>query len=557
MTVRPSDAFPVLSDAHLDRLRALGTERDVAAGEVLFHEGDRGYDFFVVLDGRVAVYADGEGRYPLAESIRAGQFIGEMGLLLGWSIYATARVEEAGRVLQVPAARFRDLLNTRGDFAAVVLPALVARREMTREGGGGLTLIGSRTDPAALRLAEFGRRNYLPLHWLDLETEADEAARLLERYGYGGVHPSSGGPFVLWGSSTLLADPSTLDVARVVGIDTEPPGADLVDLLVVGAGPAGLAAAVYGASEGLRTVVVDGIGVGGQAGSSSRIENYLGFPAGLSGTELATRAILQARKFGATFVTPRCVSGLRHDGSVYVAALDDGPAVRARAVVVATGARYRRLPLENLSAFEGAGVYYAATETEARVCGGATVLVVGGGNSAGQAALFLAERSDRVLLLLRGGDLRKGMSSYLADRVEAADAVEVRLETEVRALHGGAALTHVDLEHTPTGACETVGTPALFVFIGADPETGWLSDVALDAKGFVLTGPDVPWEALDPDPWGDARPSAYETNWPGLYAVGDVRSGSTKRVAGAVGEGSVVVKAVHARFDAGEVAVTR
>ena len=554
----PAAPFPTLSDAQLDRLRAAGSERATSEGELLFDEGERGYDFFAVLGGAVGVFADDEAEEPLGDVLRAGQFLGEVGLLLGESVFATARVLEAGRVLQVPADDFRRLMAADTGLADTILGAFIARREIVSTGRSGLTLVGSRTDPDAVRLAEFCRRNYLPMRWVDLEGDAEEARSILHRYGCTAAQCEDGRPIVLWGSETVLMDPSNLDVARAVGIATEPPDDGVCDLVVVGAGPAGLAAAVYGASEGLQTLVIDEVGAGGQAGASSRIENYLGFPAGISGTELATRALVQARKFGAALVTPRRVISLQRispdkGAHHFVLGLEDGPDVRAHTVVVATGAHWRRLTVDGLRQYEGAGVYYAATEAERRVCDGQAVCVVGAGNSAGQAAMFLSERAERVLLLVRGGDIRQSMSAYLADRVEASGNIEIRTHTEVESLHGDDDLAAVDLVHAPPDGdrtCETVQTPGLFCFIGADPCTGWLGDVALDRKGFVLTGRDARKATLDPALWGDERPTSFETSLPGLYAVGDARSGSTKRVAGAVGEGSVVVKDVHAHLAA-------
>lgn len=547
---------PTLSDDQIRRLAAAGEEREVAQGEILFREGDPGYDFFVVLDGAVVVYADLECERPITkEPIGPGRMLGEMGLLLGESVYATARVEEPGRVLRVPAEAFRELLGRDTDLAETILSIFAARRGLVAEGASGLTLVGAQTDPDAVRLAEFARRNYLPIRWLT--PDDDETASVLAEAGR---DADLDGPIVVWGTETILDAPTNLELADAVGIVGEMPEHETADLLVIGAGPAGLAAAVYGASEGLKTVIVDEVGPGGQAGASSRIENYLGFPAGLSGTELATRATVQARKFGACLVTPRRATGLGRDGDAYTIALGDGPTLRGRTVVVATGATYNRLPLPNLRHFEGAGVYYAATEMEARGCDQRTVVVVGGGNSAGQAAMFLSERSQRVLLLLRGADLGESMSRYLADRIETSDVVEVRTHTEVRQLHGDEteheALAAVTVENTETGDEERIETPALFVFIGASPCTDWLKGdgedrlgVALDDNGFILAGADVPAEALS-EAWGDDRPAPFETCLRGVFAVGDVRSGSTKRVAGAVGEGSVAVKAVHTRLAA-------
>ena len=544
---------PALSDAQVSRLAAAGSERAVEAGEILFREGDPGYDFFVVLDGAVVVYADPECERPLtSEPIRAGRMLGEMGLLLGESVYATARVEEAGRVLQVPADAFRELIGRDTGLAETILAAFAARRGLVSAGASGLTLVGAQTDPDAVRLAEFARRNYLPIRWLT--PDDDEAAAVLADADRGGAD----GPVVVWGTETVLDNPSNLALAEAVGILGEMPGDETADLVVIGAGPAGLAAAVYGASEGLKTVVVDEVGPGGQASWSSRIENYLGFPAGISGTDLATRATVQARKFGACLATPRRASGLGRDGDAYTVALGSGPTLRGRTVVIATGAHYNRLPLPNLRHFEGAGVYYAATEMETRGCEDRTVVVVGGGNSAGQAAMFLSERAGRVLLLLRGDDLGKSMSSYLADRIEGSDVIEVRYQTEVRELHGDGteheALAAVTVEDTAAGETERVEAPSLYVFIGASPCTDWLKGdgearlgVALDDKGFVLAGADVPAECLGAA-WDGQHPSTFETSLQGVFAVGDVRSGSTKRVAGAVGEGAVAVKAVHMRL---------
>ncbi len=546
---------PTLSDAQVRRLTEAGRVREVAAGDILFREGEPGYDFFVVLDGSVDVYADLECERPItSEPIGPGQMLGEMGLLLGESVYATARVEETGRVLQVPAEAFREMIGRDTDLAETILAAFAERRGRVSAGTSGLKIVGAQTDPDAVRLAEFARRNYLPYRWLTHDD--DEAAAVLAEAG----RDASDGTVVVWGTETVLDQPTSLELAQAVGIAGDLPEDETADLVIIGAGPAGLAAAVYGASEGLKTVVVDETGPGGQAGWSSRIENYLGFPAGISGTDLATRATVQARKFGACLVTPRRATGLGRDGDAYTVALGDGPTLRARTVLVATGAYYNRLPLANLRHFEGAGIYYAATEMEARGCEGQTVVVVGAGNSAGQAAMFLSERAERVLLLVRGGDLGESMSSYLSERVLASDVIDVRFHTEARALWGDGsaheALSGVTIEDTEAGAEERVETPALFVFIGASPCTDWLKGdgahrlgVALDDKGFVLAGADVPAQCLSDD-WGDERPGTFETCLRGVFAVGDVRSGSTKRVAGAVGEGSVAVKAVHTRLAA-------
>ncbi len=553
-----SVAFPCLGPDQIDRVRQAGRERAVRQGETLFREGDDAYSFYVVLDGTAMVYEDLDCERALSsEPIGPGQFLGEVGLLLGEAVYATARVEADGRVLEVDPERFRDLMGADTDLAEVVLKAFTARRGFVSDSGAGLQMVGAQTDPDAARIAEFSRRNYLPFRWLDPETDADEAERVL--HAHGRSLDDLDGPVVLWGSETILDNPSLLEVARAVGIGREPDSDTVADLVIVGAGPAGLAAAVYGASEGLDTVLIDEMGAGGQASWSSRIENYLGFPAGLSGTELATRATLQARKFGARFVTPHRAQALQRDGDGYAVVLNGGETVRGRAIVLATGAHYRRLPVRGLRPLEGAGIYYAATDMEARGCLDATAVVVGGGNSAGQAAMFLSERAARVLLLVRGDGLTESMSSYLSERIEASERVELRTHTEVTALErtdgDHPALAGVTIEHNETGATERVETPALFVFIGAEPCTTWLepgrgSDalgLALDGHGFIETGSSV--RDLDPALWPDGeRPTTFETSLPGVFAVGDVRAGSTKRVAGAVGEGAVTVKAVHGRL---------
>ena len=552
-------AFPTLTPDQLDRVRAAGRERPVEPGDLLFREGDDAYSFYVVLAGSVNVYEDLECERPLTDHpVGPGQFLGEVGLLLGEAVYATARVGEAGSVLEVEPERFRQLVGGDTDLAETVLAAFTARRGIVSDSGAGLQMVGSRADPDAVRIAEFARRNYLPFRWLDLEGDADQAAQTLQAHGRTVESLDQTGPVVFWGSETTLDNPTLLEIARAVGIGREAEPDAVADLLIIGAGPAGLAAAVYGASEGLDTVLVDEIGAGGQASWSSRIENYLGFPAGLSGTELATRATLQARKFGARFLTPHRAVALRRDGDGYAVELAQGPAVRGRAVVLATGAHYRRLPVPDLRQYEGAGVYYAATEMEARGCGDATAVVVGGGNSAGQAAMFLSERAARVLLVVRGDGLAESMSSYLSDRVLASDRVGVRFHAEVKGLEGDGAegrgaLAAVTVRDTQTGEAERVETPALFVFIGAEPCTAWLDadgdrlGVQTDRHGFICTGSDV--TDTDGQVWPDGqRPTTFETSQPGVFAVGDVRAGSTKRVAGAVGEGAVTVKAVHGRL---------
>jgi thioredoxin reductase (NADPH) len=558
------DALPQLTDAQIQRLAAVGRRRSTAVGDVLFGEEQTEYDLHVVLAGTVGVYDDVSGqRTLLVSQVGPGQFLGEMGLLRGEATYATAEVLTAGEVLEVPRARVLDLVAGDPELSEILLRAFAARRQLNADSGSGMTIVGRRGDPDALRLAEFAQRNYLPCTWLD---PADDGAQaLLVRSGRT-AEQASERAVVAWGTRVVLDAPSNRELARAVGVGVGPVVRDVVDLVVVGAGPAGLGAAVYGASEGLDTYVVDSLGVGGQAGTSARIENYLGFPAGLSGTELASRAVVQAERLGANFVVPYRVRALTtedsDDGSrVHFLHLDSGDQLRARAVVLATGANYRRLPVAGLERYEGAGVYYAATAVEARLCGGETVIVVGGGNSAGQAALFLTSYATRVLLCIRGDDLRKQMSDYLARRIERHPGIELRPGTQVTGLRGDPVLDEVTL--TRDGRDDTLLVRAVFSFIGAEPCTDWLDGVALDSRGFVLTGLDVTASSLvdrltggaDDADAADRSPLdepglqparlTFETSLPGVFAVGDIRSGSTKRVAGAVGEGSVCVAEVY------------
>jgi thioredoxin reductase (NADPH) len=433
----------------------------------------------------------------------------------------------------VPVARVRALVGADPALGDVILRAYLLRREMLIGLGAGFKIVGSRFSPATRRLREFAARNRLPHRWIDLENDSDAEA-LLQSLGIGPDET----PVVIWGGDRVLRNPSTEELARVVGLKpASMPTEDVWDLIIAGAGPSGLAAAVYGASEGLTTVVLDAIAVGGQAGMTMRIENYLGFPAGISGTELATRASIQASKFGARVAVPADAASLSLDHGNHIVGLADGNSLLGRAVVIATGAHYRRLPVPDLERFESVSVFYEATLMEALVCVGDPVAVVGGGNSAGQAALFLARHAARVRLLIRGGDLRKDMSRYLADRIETSDAIDVLPHTEVRELVGderGGALEALIVEDNRTGERRSLDAKALFVFIGAEPCTPWLAgEIAMDPKGFVLTGAAAGAQSL------------LQTSRPGVLAVGDVRSGSIKRVASAVGEGSMAVRLVH------------
>lgn len=518
-------AYPRLDTEQIGLLAAHGERRATRAGEILFNEGDRGYDFYVISQGAVAELTSGE----VIRVHGPGRFLGELGHLVGQPAFFTAAVQEAGEVVAIPIGRLRELLAREPWFGDLVLRAYLVRRSLLIELGAGLRIIGSRFSRDTRRLCAFAARNRLPYRWIDVEDDR-QAETLLREVGI----PPEDTPVVIFYGDRVLRNPENAELARLIGLPAPGPDAEknVRDLVVVGAGPAGLAAAVYGASDGLDTVVFDAIATGGQAGASSRIENYLGFPNGISGGELAERAVIQCGKFGARLIIPVEATGLTSENELYVVRCADGGCTRSRSVVIATGARYRRLDVPRLEEFEGCGVYYAATTLEAQACRQRPVGIVGGGNSAGQATLFLARHASVVRLFVRGGDLAENMSRYLIDRIEREKKVELYLHTEVRELIGDRELEAIVVADNRTGERRTFQTNDLFIFIGADPCVGWLIDsVELDEKGYVRTGR------------GDALP--LETSLPGVFAVGDVRSGSIKRVASAVGEGSMAVRLIH------------
>ncbi|MCQ4083492.1 FAD-dependent oxidoreductase [Streptomyces sp. RB6PN25] len=538
-------AYPRLSDQQIEVLSVCGEQRKVRAGEVLFMEGQPCSHFFVVLSGKVAI-VEGYGVDQRVVHVHGPRsFLGEMGLLEGQTAFFTGVVTEDGTILAVPVSELRGLLASEPALGDLILRAYLMRRSELVGRGAGFRIVGSEFSPDTCRLLQFAARNRLPHHWIDLEKDR-QAEALLNRLG---IAPSET-PVVILGGDKVLRNPDSAELANALGLRRPAPEADTRDLLVIGAGPAGLAAAVYAASEGLQTTVVDDEATGGQAATSSRIENYLGFPAGISGAELAERAVVQASRFGAEINVPAGAVGLERRDGHYVVRFDDGASAASRTVVLATGARYRRLDAPGIEALEGLGVHYAATIWEARRCRADPVAVVGGGNSAGQAALFLARQSLPVYLLVRGGDLGADMSRYLVDRIERHPRINVLLHTEVREVNGTNWVEFVIVEDNRTGERRTLPVRALFVFIGAVPCTSWLAGVvALDSRGFVLTGQDA-LPACDEDEWGhlDRIPMALETNHPGLFAVGDVRSGSIKRVASAIGEGAMAVRLLHQRL---------
>jgi thioredoxin reductase (NADPH) len=541
-----SGAFPRLDGGQIRALEAYGERRRTERGDVLIREGDTDYDFFVILAGKVAIvegYGSGHERTIGVHGER--RFLGELNLLTGTAAFLTAVVVEPGEVLAVPADRLREIVTQDSTLGDLILRAFLLRRSVLIGLGAGFRIVGSRYNPDTRRIREFAARNRLPHHWVDLEQDREAEALLREL----GVSPDET-PVVIWRGRQVLRNPSNAELARLFGLPLAHGGNGVCDLVVVGAGPAGLAGAVYGASEGLETVALDALATGGQAGTSSRIENYLGFPAGVSGAELTDRAVIQAEKFGAQITIPARAVSLARREDHYEIGLAEGDPVRARTVVIATGVQYRKLPIARLDELEGTSVYYAATLMEAQLCRGDPVVVVGGGNSAGQAALFLTGYAEVVRLVVREPELAVNMSRYLADRIENDPNIDVHLHAEVRELCGDRALEAVIAEDTSTGERKRLDARALFVFIGAVPHTDWLGDqVRLDSGGYILTGPDACDDATDED-GGDDRPTPLmlETSLPGVFAAGDVRSSSIKRVASAVGEGSIAIRMVHERI---------
>ena len=528
-------AFPVLSDEQIEALRRFGRERTVDAGEILYRQQDASFALLVILEGRVAVIDDYGGAHErMVVEHGPRMFTGGYNLLAGRASFFTGVAAEPTRLAEIQPGRLQEIMAQDEALSELILHTLLRRQALLIGEHLGLRIIGSSYSADARRLLEFTTRNRIAHSWVDVERDA-AAEALLRDFA---VAPADT-PVVTWGPR-VLKNPANAQLARLLGFAPAPEPAQVFDLLVVGAGPAGLAASVYGASEGLSTLTLESVAVGGQAGTSTRIENYLGFPAGLSGADLAARAALQAAKFGARISAPAQAIRLEHREGLTVVHLTDGAQAGARAVIIATGARYRRLDLEGLERLEGTGVYYAATPEEASRHAADPVAVVGGGNSAGQAAIFLANHTRRVYLLARR-DLDATMSRYLTDQLARHLNVEVLTHAEVAALHGDGHLLGLTVADRRDGSRRDLDARALFVFIGADPHTEWLKGVlALDRSGFILTGRDAPATSETA-----AGRLPLETSIPGVFAAGDVRSGSIKRVASAVGEGSMAVRLVH------------
>jgi thioredoxin reductase (NADPH) len=537
-------AHPRLDDAQVAALAEFGSERTFEPDEALFIEGDRNLDFHAVLDGHVAIV---EGYRTPAERILAvhghGRFLGELGLLTGEAEFRSAVAMDAGRVLLVPVDRLRDLAAREPAIGELILLAFLIRRSILVGLRVGMRIVGSRFSPHTRRLREFAARNRVPAQWLDLEDERAAEALL----NVLNVDPRETPIVILYGRQ-VLRNPSNAELAAAIGLPAPAVPHTGCELLVVGAGPAGLSTAVYGSSEGLDTLVLDAVATGGLAGRSSRIENYLGFPSGVSGGELAARAELQARKFGARLAVPAEAVSTELDYGHWTVRLADGSSVTTGLMVIASGARYRRPDVPRLEQFEPTCVYYAASQAEARACRGDPVVVLGAGNFAGQAAAFLSQYASRVTLVTGELDLSEHMSRYLVDRISSFPNVITMLGTELSELSGDSTLEAVTVIDQ-TGDRRAIPARALFVFMGVAPSTEWLSGLlALDEHGFVRTGQDAESPIGTALPQTLLRRSALETSQPGVFAVGDVRSGSSKRVAAAVGEGAVAVRLAFERM---------
>ena len=539
----PDEMFPALTAQQQARVLAHGRSRKVRSGETIVEPNAQGIKFFVVVAGRLELLLLSENKEEVIALCGPGMFTGELNVLSGRRGLVQIRASEPSELIEIEREPLQGLVQTDSELSDIFLRAFILRRlELIARGSGDLILIGSSHSLDTFRIKEFLTRNYQPYSTIDLEHDA-EVQDLLDRFHVAITDL----PVLICRRSVVLRNPSNQEIVNCLGLNEGIEQTHVRDVIVVGAGPAGLAAAVYGASEGLDVLVVESNSPGGQAGASSKIENYLGFPTGISGKELAGNAYAQAQKFGAQILIAKEAQGLACDRRPYALKFDDGEKVMARTVVIATGAMYRRLSLENLARFEGAGVYYGATHLESQLCSGEEVVVVGGGNSAGQAAVFLAQTARRVYVLVRSNGLAKSMSRYLVRRIEESPNIELRTDTEVIALSGSDHLEAMEWRNNKSSKVEKHKIGALFSMIGAVPNSAWIEGcVACDGKGFIKTGSDLSKEDLELAKWPLSRaPYLLETSLPGVFAVGDVRGGNVKRVASAVGEGSIAVAFVH------------
>jgi thioredoxin reductase (NADPH) len=541
MSSRVEQIFPTLTEEQVARFADIGRAREVERDEVLLEAGQPLTKFFVVRRGQLEILRPKGASYDLVVRLRPGQFTGEVNLLSGRPALAQLHVREAGEVIEVDRQVLLELVQTDSELSDILMRAFILRRaELIAHGFGDVILVGSNFCAATLRIKEFLTRNGHPYSFIDLDR--DEGVQdLLDRF-----HVNDGDvPVLICRGEFVLRNPGNAQIADCLGFNQAIDQTKIRDLVIIGAGPSGLAAAVYGASEGLDVLVLESISPGGQAGSSSKIENYLGFPTGISGQELAARAYTQAQKFGAQVMIAKGAQKLSCERRPYAIEIENGVRVPARSVIIATGAAYRKLALENLSQFEGAGVYYGATIVESQLCRSEEVIVVGGGNSAGQAAVFLSQTARNVYVLVRASSLAGTMSRYLIRRIESTPNIHLLTETEIAALEGG---THLErIKWRRNGSVESHDVRHVFVMTGAEPNSKWLDGcLTLDEKGFIKTGPDLLPDELAAMKWPLNRaPFLLETSLPGVFAVGDVRRGNLKRVASAVGEGSIAVSMVH------------
>ncbi len=537
-----TQAFPVLTAAQISRVRSAGKLRQVKKDEILFDVGDTNVPFFVLLSGGMEiVQPDLKGEGPVATH-GPGEFTGEMTMISGRRCLVRGRVTEPGEFLELSGDGLRSLVAKDAELSEIFMRAFILRRlELIRRGQGNVILMGSRHSANTLRLREFLTRNEHPYTYVDLDTDKT-SQELLDRFDV----KLDEIPVVICNTRSVLRNPSMQELADCLGLNSAINELQVRDLIIVGAGPAGLAAAVYGASEGLDVLVIETTSPGGQAGSSSKIENYLGFPTGLSGQELAARAIAQTEKFGAKMMVAHGVAGLDCAKRPFKVVLDNGNRLPARAVVIATGAQYNKPRIGNLEQFDGQGIYYGATYMESQLCEQEEIIVVGGGNSAGQAAVFLSQTARKVHILVRSDELSSTMSRYLVQRIEENPAIELHYKTEIVGLDGGTHLESVTWRDKSSGQTSVHDIRHVFIMAGASPRTEWLRGcIALDDKGFILTGRDLDSANGAPASAQTRSPSMLETSLPGVFAVGDVRSGNVKRVASAVGEGSVAISLVH------------
>jgi thioredoxin reductase (NADPH) len=539
---RKEQIFPTLGPEQIARFGAFGSAKDISEGSLLVRQGDAELPFLLVLKGELEVLVPTPRGTDVVAVHRAGQFFGDVGMLSGRPSVVDVRVRTGGRVLSIERPRLQELVQTESDLGDILMRAFILRRlELVSRGWGDAVVIGSPGNKGLLRIQEFFSRNGYPYSLLDINEDA-AVKTMFERFQVG----TEDLPVVICRGKWVLRNPSNGEIANCLGLNQGVDQKKVWDVVVVGAGPAGLAAAVYAASEGLEALVLEEIAPGGQAGSSSKIENYLGFPTGISGQDLANSAIAQAQKFGARLVVAQRVTRMDCSGQPYRLFLAEGGVILCQSIVVATGAKYRKLPLENLSLYEGPGVYYGATFLEARLCAGKEVVIVGGGNSAGQAAVFLSRVAKHVHILIRSGELSATMSAYLIRRINESKDITLHTHREIESLEGKSCLERMSWKNNRSGQVEAREIAHLFLMTGASPNTEWLKGcLALDTNGFVRTGQSLSGDDLAAATWKTARPALLETNIRGVFAVGDVRSGNVKRVASAVGEGSIVIQLVH------------